>query len=451
MDAGRYPADKRGELQSAVNLQDCFGGIIAVAAIEGMIRLAELLGMSDLAGFRMQMAVVGVSCGLMSWFIIRILPADFIRLVCLAAVKTLYRIKFSGTERIPKTGGVLLLPNHVTFADAFFISAVTDRTVRFVMDETFMKRGIIRFAVRLFGAVPIRRDQPLEAIRKTIAALEEGHVVALFPEGQLTRTGSLCELERGFELIARKVRSPILPVWVDGSWGSIFSFERGRFFTKFPRRIPYGLSIAVGEEITGRPDRELVRAALMRTSAQAVARRFAKGGTPARIDGYRMTQLDALPRGAELRMLQGDLPGLNSFEEFARQTKGRVVRYSAYDPAAGGIWIGGENLREAMKNAEPHSIDVTFFDFSGDALENIGSDRITHLPCLATDDQVISMSMPHPQNGGEDSLFQHGHKPRSWGKILPGLYVENGRVFPGNSTLPSGAELDGEGFVMDGR
>ena len=116
----RYPADKRGELQSAVNLQDCFAGIIAVAGIEGMIYLARLLGMTELAGFRMQMVAVGLSCGLMSWFIIRILPADFIRLVCLAVVKTLYRIKFSGSEKIPKTGGVLLLPNHVTYADAFY-------------------------------------------------------------------------------------------------------------------------------------------------------------------------------------------------------------------------------------------------------------------------------------------------------------------------------------------
>ena len=242
----RYPPEKRGELQSAVNLQDCFAGIIAVASIEGMIFLAKLLGMSEISGFRMQMVVVGLSCGLMSWFIIRILPADFIRLISLAVVRTLYRIKLSGGERIPKTGGVLLLPNHVTFADAFFISAITDRTVRFVMDETFMKNGMIRFAVRLFGAVPIRRDQPLEAIRKTIAALEEGHVVALFPEGQLSRTGGLCELERGFELIARKAKSPIFPVWVDGSWGSIFSFERGKFFRKIPYQIPYGLSIAVG-------------------------------------------------------------------------------------------------------------------------------------------------------------------------------------------------------------
>ena len=443
----RYPADKRGELQSAVNLQDCFGGIIAVAAIEGMIQLARMLGMTELAGFRMQMVVVGLSCGLMSWFILRILPADFIRLVCLSAVKTFYRIKFSGTERIPKSGGVLLLPNHVSFADSFFISAATDRTVRFVMDETFMKSRMIRFGVRLFGAVTIRRDQPLEAIRKTIEALEEGHVVALFPEGQLTRTGGLCELERGFELIARKAKAPIFPLWVDGTWGSVFSFERGRFFKKIPHSVPYGLSIAVGEKITETPDRKLVQGLLMKTSAQAIQRRFARGGTPAQINAYQMTQLGALPREAELHILEGDISEVYSLEEFARQTKGKVIRHGTFEPGAGDIWLGGEKLRAAIDEAESPKTAIRFFDFSAAALEPLEKDNLTHLPCLAINGQVIAMSMPHPPSHNETSPFQNGNKPGSWGKILPGWFIEEGAVFPGRLSLPDGATLDGEGFL----
>lgn len=444
----RYPADKRGELQSAVNLQNCFGGIIAVAAIEGMILLAKLLGMSELAGFRMQMVVIGLSCGLMSWFILRVLPGDFIRLVCLAAVKTLYRISFSGTERIPKTGGVLLLPNHVTYADAFYISATTERTVRFVMDETFMKSRMIRFGVRLFGAVPIRRDQPLEAIRKTIAALEEGHVVALFPEGQLTRTGALCELERGFELIARKAKVPVFPLWVDGSWGSVFSFERGRFFGKIPHGVPYGLSIALGGEITETPDRKFVQAAMMKTSALAVSSRFAKGGTPSRINGYQLTQLGSLPRGAALHMIGGDLPGLHPLEEFAIQTKAKLIRSGEFDPAAGEIWIGGGKLREKIEDARAPKSPVRFFDFSEAALTPLEKENLSHFPCLAVAGQVIAMSMPHPPKPNGDNLFQAGNKPGSWGKLLPGFYVEGGAVFPGNLPLPDGAMVDGEGFVV---
>jgi acyl-[acyl-carrier-protein]-phospholipid O-acyltransferase/long-chain-fatty-acid--[acyl-carrier-protein] ligase len=448
----RYPADKRGELQSAVNLQDCFAGIIAVAAIEGMHLLAKLTGMSELAGFRMQMVVIGLSCGLITWFILRILPADFIRLVCLSATKALYRIRFSGTDRIPKTGGVLLLPNHVTFADAFFISAASDRPVRFVMDEVFMASKVIRFSVRLFDAVPIRRDQPLEAIRKTINALESGHLVVLFPEGQLTRTGTLCGLERGFELIARKAKSPIFPLWVDGSWGSIFSFERGRFFRKIPHRAPYGLSIAIGEEISEKPDLALVQKAMLKASAEAVAGRFPEKTAPARINGHQLTQLDALPRGGTLHVLEGDkMHGvLDSLEEFAQQTKARIVTEKSFNPDSGSIWIGRETLRNCIVAADSPRELIRFFDFSKHALTPLEKDGVTHLPCLAVEGMVIAMSLPHPPAPNNTGEFQAGNKPDSWGKLLPGWHIEGGKVFPGGLPLPEGAILDRECFLTIG-
>jgi acyl-[acyl-carrier-protein]-phospholipid O-acyltransferase/long-chain-fatty-acid--[acyl-carrier-protein] ligase len=435
-----------------VNLQDCFAGIMAVAAIEGMHLLGKIIGMSELAGFRMQMVVIGLSCGLMTWFILRILPADFIRLVCLSATKVLYRIKFSGTDQIPKTGGVLLLPNHVTFSDAFFISAACDRPVRFVMDETFMASRLIRFSVALFDAVTIRRDQPLEAIRKTIEALESGHVVALFPEGQLTRTGALCGLERGFELIARKAKSPIFPMWVDGSWGSVFSFERGRFFRKIPHRVPYGLSIVIGEEITEKPNLELVRTAMMRASAEAVGGHFPDGTAPARINGHQLTQLGALPRGGAIHVLAGDdLHGImSSLEEFAKQTKARILTEESFRPDSGSIWIGGDALRKCIAASETQKEPISFFDFSSDALTPLEMKGVTHLSCIAIDGMVIAMSLPHPSLPKDTSEFQAGHKPNSWGKLLPGWYIEGNQVFPGGLTLPEGATLDRECFLVKG-
>ena len=445
----RYPPDKRGELQSAVNLQDCFAGILAVAFIEGMVFIAKLLGISEIAGFRMQMVVIGLSCGLMTWFIIRILPADFIRLVSLSVVKTLYRIRLTGTERIPQTGGVLLLPNHVTFADAFFISAASERPVRFVMDETFMASKAIRLSARLFGTVPIRRDQPLEAIRKTIEALESGHVVALFPEGQLTRTGGLCELERGFELIARKAKSPIFPLWVDGSWGSVFSFERGRFFRKIPHRVPYGLSIAVGEEITGKPDREMVRDALLKASSEAVGAKFPGKANPARINGHQLTQLDALPRGGTLHVMEDDVPDklIDVLREFVRETKGRMILAREFDNNAGGVWIGGDNLRRRITAPQSSGDAIRFFHFGAEATVPLELEGVIHLPCLAVDGMVVAMSLPHPPKPKPESEFQAGHKPASWGKLLPGWHIEGGKLFPGSLPLPEGAELDGECFL----
>jgi acyl-[acyl-carrier-protein]-phospholipid O-acyltransferase/long-chain-fatty-acid--[acyl-carrier-protein] ligase len=322
------------------------------------------------------------------------------------------------------------------------------------MDETFMANKTIRFAMHLFDGVPIRRDQPLEAIRKTIEALAEGHLVVLFPEGQLTRTGGLCEIERGFELIARKAKAPIIPLWVDGSWGSIFSFERGRFFRKLPHSIPYGLSIAIGPEITSdKPARGEIQAALMKASSEAIAHRFPKGATPARLNAHRMTQLDAIPRGTSIHILEGELDGalVSSLDEFARLTKGRLVMHDCFGPLLGEHWVGGDLLRKQIAGTDRLENTITFHDFGADALLPFEKQNLTHLPCLAVDGDVIAMSLPDPTLPIPTSTFQAGHKPGSWGKMLPGWYLENGRVFPGNLPLPEGAKLDGESFLLRGQ
>ncbi|WP_411827207.1 MFS transporter [Luteolibacter sp. AS25] len=446
-----YPANKRGEMQSAVNLQDCFAGILSVVGIELMILLAGKLGMTGEAGYRMQILVMAATCGLISIYILRLLPSDFIRLVGLGFVKTVYRMKFSGTERIPKTGGVLLLPNHVTFADSFFISAVSERPVRFVMDETFMSSRLIRFSAKLFGTLPIRRDQPLEAIRKTIEALANGDVVVLFPEGQLTRTGALCELERGFELIARKAKAPIFPVWVDGSWGSIFSFERWKFFKKKPHSFPSGLSIAVGEEITTEnPTCREIQQALMKTSGEAIARRFHKGGSSSEINAHQLTQIAALPRGGELILLNREIsPALiDTLTVWAKNTKTGLRFVDRFDPLIGDHWLGMETLWQQIITFNLRHMKITFFDFSKAATSPIENENIVHLPCLAVGGQVISMSMPHPPKPNEKSEFQAGHKPNSFGKILPGWHLENNRALPGDLELPEKCSVDGEGFLI---
>ncbi|MFN5870850.1 MAG: 1-acyl-sn-glycerol-3-phosphate acyltransferase, partial [Akkermansiaceae bacterium] len=448
----RYPADKRGELQAAVNLQDCFAGIVAVVAIEVMFLVSNSLGMSELAGFRMQLIVIGSACGIMTVYVLRILPADFIRLFVGSLVKTIYRIKYSGLENIPKSGGALLLPNHVTFADAFFLSVVSDRPLRFVMDETFMVNPTIRLSARLFGTVPIRRSHPLEAIRTTVEALANGHLVVLFPEGQLTRTGALCELERGFELIAKGAQVPVLPVWVDGSWGSIFSFERGRYFKKMPYGIPYGLSVAVGEPITApKINRQTLQAALLKTSAQAIAQKFPDNTNPQGRNAHQLMQFDALPRRSTIHILEYD-PDMDSFrqvlENFVKASGGKLNRERNFFADEGVLWIGAAELRKQIDSARAISTKCLFYDFSKQAIDLLEIENMVHLPCLALEGQVISMSMPHPQLPKSDSFFQAGHKPKSYGKILPGWYVENGKLMPSGAAWPENLEIDSESFVV---
>ena len=87
------------------------------------------------------------------------------------------------------------------------------------------------------------KEQIEEALERARDEIRRGHVVCIFAEGTMTRTGNLLKFRRGFERIAAGVDCPIIPVYLDGVWGSIFSYERGRFVFKMPKapvRTDYG-------------------------------------------------------------------------------------------------------------------------------------------------------------------------------------------------------------------
>src|SRR5256886_15958524 len=97
--------------------------------------------------------------------------------------------------------------------------------------------------------MPIGIRHSRSAIRAATEKLAAGEIVCLFPEGQLTRSGTLLRLRRGYELIAQHANARVVPVWLDRLWGSIFSFQGGKFFTKWPKEIPYRISVAFGKPL----------------------------------------------------------------------------------------------------------------------------------------------------------------------------------------------------------
>ncbi len=202
------------------------------------------------------------------------LARAFFRVVFTPFVVAAYRVRRIGRENVPATGGVLLLSNHVSYIDAFVVYLASPRPVRFVVLESYANVKAIGWFLRLFGAIPIRPEKAKEAIVRTVAALEAGDVVCLFPEGGLTRLGVTMEFKKGFELIARKANCPVVPVYLDGLFGSIFSFERDRYFRKRPLGLTCPLRVAFGPAIPpGEATAERVRLAVWEQSTVAFAQR----------------------------------------------------------------------------------------------------------------------------------------------------------------------------------
>jgi acyl-[acyl-carrier-protein]-phospholipid O-acyltransferase / long-chain-fatty-acid--[acyl-carrier-protein] ligase len=171
-----------------------------------------------------------------------------LRFFGLGLARIVYRVTATGREHLP-AGGFLLLPNHITWVDAIVLLLASPRPIRFIIDEGVYRNRFLQPVLRVVGCIPITPRKAKDAMRDAAARIRAGEIVCLFPEGELSRSGSLLRLRRGYEIIARQAEAPVVPVWLDRLWGSIFSFQGGRFFTKWPRSVPYRVMVAFGKPL----------------------------------------------------------------------------------------------------------------------------------------------------------------------------------------------------------
>lgn len=186
--------------------------------------------------------------------------------------KTVYRVTAFGQEHLPKEG-FLLLPNHISFVDAIVLQLAWPRQIRYIIDEEYYRQPLLHPILKLIGCIPITPRRAKEALRTAADAIRAGDVVCLFPEGQLTRSGTLLRLQRGYELIARHAEAQVVPVWLDQLWGSVFSYKGGKMFRKLPS-IPYRVTVAFGKPLSARQaDIATVREELLKLGEFSFSRR----------------------------------------------------------------------------------------------------------------------------------------------------------------------------------
>ena len=169
-----------------------------------------------------------------------------IRKVLTAIAKIPYKITTHGMDRLPG-GGFLMLPNHLTWIDAIMLQLACPRTIRFVVWETYYYSRLFRPFLTFIGAIPISNTRAKDGIRAAIERIQAGEIVCIFPEGELSKSGTLMRIQRGYELIARQAKCPVVPVWMDQLWDSVFSYRGGRFFWKKPKTLRFPVTIAIGD------------------------------------------------------------------------------------------------------------------------------------------------------------------------------------------------------------
>ena len=226
--------------------------------------------------------VFGVVTLLVTVYIVTVVNDFLIRFLLWLLTHTVFRIRIVGQENVPFRGPALLVSNHMSHVDGFLIGACVQRFIRFMVWKPYYEMKALNWFFRKTNAIPVGTGGPrdmVESIRAARREIAEGHVVCIFAEGAISRTGNMLPFKRGMEKIVSGTEVPIIPVHLDRLWGSIFSFERGRFFWKWPKAIPYPVTVSFGAPLPSSSSAHEVRQAIQELASDATAHRQKPGDT----------------------------------------------------------------------------------------------------------------------------------------------------------------------------
>jgi acyl-[acyl-carrier-protein]-phospholipid O-acyltransferase/long-chain-fatty-acid--[acyl-carrier-protein] ligase len=213
-------------------------------------------------------------------YIVMLAPEFLVRFLLWFATHTIFKIRIVGTENVPRRGPALLVANHMSHVDGMLIGACLQRFVRFMVWKPYYDLKAFHWFFKLTKAIPVGTSGPRDMVRSiqdARAQLKAGHVVCIFAEGAISRTGNLLPFKRGLEKIVEGLDVPVVPVHLDRLWGSIFSFEGGRFFWKWPKRIPYPVTVSFGNPMAAEEAHaHEVRQAIGELASEAVVYRKSK-------------------------------------------------------------------------------------------------------------------------------------------------------------------------------
>ena len=203
----------------------------------------------------------GLANAVVAFYIFMLVPEYLLRFVAWVSSRFVYRFKVQGDENLPSTGAAILACNHVSFVDAVLLMAASPRPIYFVMDHRIFRVPVLGWLFRLAKAIPIApyKEDPKTyeaAFDRAAQVLREGDLLAIFPEGGITKDGQLQEFKGGIMKIIERARAegveaPVIPMALTNLWGSYFSrIEQGGAMVRPFRRGFYSrVGLNVGEAV----------------------------------------------------------------------------------------------------------------------------------------------------------------------------------------------------------
>jgi 1-acyl-sn-glycerol-3-phosphate acyltransferase len=238
----------RARIIAANNILNALFMIVSAVAAGAMLKTGFTIPQIFLA--------VGIANAVVAGYIFRLVPEYFLRFVAWFGSHVVYRFKVKGDENIPTAGAAILVCNHVSFVDAVLLMAASPRPIYFVMDHRIFKVPVLGWLFKLAKAIPIAPRKEDEraydaAFEAAAKVLRGGDLLAIFPEGGITRDGTLQEFKGGIMKILEREPVPVIPMALVNLWGSFFSrVEQGGAMVRPFRRGAFSrVGLNVGEPV----------------------------------------------------------------------------------------------------------------------------------------------------------------------------------------------------------
>lgn len=231
----RTVPEKRARIIAALNVMNAL--FMVASALLGVLVLG-VMGLS-IPEFFLVLAIMNL---VVVSYVYQQVPEFALRFIIWILSHTIYRVRHDGLQHIPQEGPAVLVCNHVSYMDAMVIAGAVRRPVRFVMDDGIFRSKLLGWLFRLAQTIPIapwrKRPEVYAAAFEAIAReLEDGQVVCIFPEGKLTKDGEIDTFREGIEQIVSRTPVPVVPMALQGFWGSFFSHHNGMAGAKWPQRF----------------------------------------------------------------------------------------------------------------------------------------------------------------------------------------------------------------------
>lgn len=373
-------------------------------------------------------------------------------------LKLFFRLRIQGSEYIPKDQGALLIVNHVSLLDALIISVSVPRPVRFVMLKNVYDKPSLNWLFRMFKMVPVPNARTKDALEEFNSICQEvinqGDVLCIFPEGQLSKNGHLHGFKKGVEHIMAGVSAPVIPMHMDGlhgiSWS--FSINDGKLIRpKLPVRRPT-IRIKIGKPELSKPSAQVLRSAVLELQTASLwekALDFKRFKTFENQTSSTIAQVLGLKKVLPIRNGIAVLNLMHSapLSNVVTLLHNTLKNFTFYDQEKGKHslsekWIIDQNIKVVLIEADEVAATFEKFPILKSQLEllfvkgriedenlfnYLSTSNLLILESLVYQDMIISVNIPDLETidiTGK-KIVQKGHKMASFGRTIPGWAVMN--------------------------